>query len=287
MGIVIDALDEGRLRVNQAGFTDFLLDVNEVANDLSESRATYPVLFGRTGVIQDTWILLRDWFEESQIGVVEIECYDRETAAEFCFKFTKKIREEKRKKGELRYVAPGDGEKKIIELILDNLREKIDSERDIDQQRKFAGYAPVLTAVAYRVSEETNPSRFLGRHDVEESVSDISLAEINGDILEREHGKLKNKPGFVGPVASWRGRPGGSPRRTVARRGSGLGGDGAHPVLVAGEGVNVDPVLPRRWGRSVVALTQLMTSDIGGRHVLPIGGQRVQSLRSGGSEAAA
>lgn len=77
MGIVIDALDEGRLRVNQAGFTDFLLDVKEIANDRIDARAAYPVLFGRTGVIQDTWILLRDWFDESEIGVVEIECYDR------------------------------------------------------------------------------------------------------------------------------------------------------------------------------------------------------------------
>ena len=196
MGIVIDALDEGRLRVNQAGFTDFLLDVKEIANDRIDARATYPVLFGRTGVIQDTWILLHDWFGESEIGVVEIECYDRETASEFCFRVTKKIRQDRRSKGEAKYVEPARGERKIVELILENLRQKIDAERDADQQRRFAGYAPVLTAVAYRVAEETNPWRFLGRPDVQESVSNISLAEISNNILEREHGKLKNKPNF-------------------------------------------------------------------------------------------
>jgi len=200
MGIVIDALDEGRLRVNQAGFTDFLLDVKEIANDRIDARATYPVLFGRTGVIQDTWILLHDWFDESEIGVVEIECYDRETASEFCFRVTKKIRQDRRSKGEARYVEPANGERKIIELILENLRQKIDAERDADQQRKFAGYAPVLTAVAYRVSEETNPWKFLGRPDIQESVSNISLAEISNNILEREHGKLKHKPNFSGSV---------------------------------------------------------------------------------------
>jgi hypothetical protein len=59
MGIVIDALDEGRLRVNQAGFTDFLLDVKEIANDRIDARVTYPVLESTLGgarvIVGATW----------------------------------------------------------------------------------------------------------------------------------------------------------------------------------------------------------------------------------------
>jgi len=51
--LLIDGLDEARLRVTQEAFEAFLADVVQ----LSAGRTLPTVLFGRTGAIQDAWLL--------------------------------------------------------------------------------------------------------------------------------------------------------------------------------------------------------------------------------------
>lgn len=53
VGILIDGLDEARLRVTQEAFEAFLRDVDQ----LSRGRSVPTVLFGRTGAIQDAWLV--------------------------------------------------------------------------------------------------------------------------------------------------------------------------------------------------------------------------------------
>lgn len=54
--VLIDALDEARLRVTQSSFEDFLNDVKT----LSDGRHLPAVLFGRIGIIEEAWLIFSD-----------------------------------------------------------------------------------------------------------------------------------------------------------------------------------------------------------------------------------
>jgi hypothetical protein len=132
VGILIDGLDEARLRVTQEAFEAFLRDINQ----LSHGRSVPIILFGRTGAIQEAWFVL------SGTAVLEIGYYGPEASADFA-------------EALLRVARPGSPyaatERKAIELLLSRLREQTEIDGD-----RFAGYAPVLQAVAQRVIQEGN-----------------------------------------------------------------------------------------------------------------------------------
>jgi hypothetical protein len=166
MGILIDGLDEARLRVTQEAFEAFLLDIDQ----LSRSRSVPIVLFGRTGAIQDAWLVLGD------TAVLEIGYYGREAATDFAEAL---LRAE-------RPTSPHAAmERKAIELLLSRLREqtKVDGDR-------FAGYAPVLQAVAQRVIREGNASVLVA--EIEAGAQPVTLKVVVSAIMERERGKLNN-----------------------------------------------------------------------------------------------
>ncbi len=75
-GLLIDGLDEARLKVTQEGFEAFLGDVVYISRD----RSTPTVLFGRTGAIQDAWLVLSD---KVPVTVLEIGYYTPDVALEF------------------------------------------------------------------------------------------------------------------------------------------------------------------------------------------------------------
>lgn len=73
--------------------------------------------------------------------------------------------------------------KRSLELILKGLRSQTQGDGD-----RFAGYAPVLAAVATRVSRETNPAALIS--SIESREQALTLREIVNAILERERSKL-------------------------------------------------------------------------------------------------
>ena len=75
--VIIDGLDEARLRVTQEALQAFLYDVAE----LSKGRELPTVLFGRTGAVQDTWLVLVD--SDVELAVLEIGYYGAEAAVDF------------------------------------------------------------------------------------------------------------------------------------------------------------------------------------------------------------
>ena len=176
LGLVVDALDEARMRVTEESFTDFLVEVKALA----EKQKRPLVLFGRTGVIDDARVWLEALGVQSKsLGVVEIGFYGPEASEAFAFSVLQGIRRRHHR------VAPGVIERKAIGLILAKLRHQTSSEGG-----RFAGYAPVLRAVAGRVDVETgNMVKFINRiqqaHD-----SLVALYGIGGDILERDQEKV-------------------------------------------------------------------------------------------------
>lgn len=165
--VLLDGLDEARLRVTQEAFEAFLRDVAE----MSAGRGVPTVLFGRTGAIQDAWLVLVD---HVPVSVLEIGYYGREDALDFAV-------------GCVADAVPDSPHhavaRRALELLLEGLRRDTDGDGD-----RFAGYAPVLQAVADRVAQDANPSALVAL--IEKGEQPVTLRTVVSAILLREQQKL-------------------------------------------------------------------------------------------------
>ena len=167
--VLIDGLDEARFRTTWEGFEAFLADLAA----RSQGRNLPTILFGRTGAIQDAYLVLDDI--GSKFSVLEIGYYDATSAIEFIMnrvKIAKKVRDHE------------NVERKAAESILAQLRKQ--TERDGD---RFSGYAPVLQSIATHISGH-NPSRLL--IESARGVQPMTLQDVVSRILERESQKLRS-----------------------------------------------------------------------------------------------
>ncbi|MEQ9771958.1 hypothetical protein ABRQ03_13985, partial [Pectobacterium jejuense] len=87
-GLVIDSLDEARLRVTQNSFEDFLEDVNSV----SKRNANPIIIFGRVGIIEETWLILSD-VHGIDCPVFDIEFFNEDEASLFILESIKGLSE--------------------------------------------------------------------------------------------------------------------------------------------------------------------------------------------------
>lgn len=165
--VLIDGLDEARIKVTQESFEAFLGDVAE----LSSGRAAPTVLFGRSGAIEEAWLHLGD---SANICVLEIGYYDAEKALKFA-------------QTHFDAANPEDPHRNVaheaIKLLLNRLREDTQDDED-----RFVGYAPVLKAVAERVSGEPNHGVIVA--NAKAGGNPVTLQSIVNAILEREQAKL-------------------------------------------------------------------------------------------------
>ncbi len=170
--LLIDGLDEARLRVTQEAFEAFLADIAQ----LSQNRSIPTVLFGRTSAVQDAWLTLVDG--PVRPAVLEIGFYEADDAIQFV-------------ENHLRLARPStsfrDAELRVISTLLTRLRQQTDSEGN-----RFAGYAPVLQAIAKGIAEHPNAAALLS--EVEGDNSPLTLAKVVTSILEREQLKLRSLP---------------------------------------------------------------------------------------------
>jgi hypothetical protein len=166
--VLLDGLDEARLLVTQNAFEAFLTDVAEI----SRGRAIPTVLFGRSGAAQDAWLILA--LKNIDVPVLEIGYFGAEAASNFTETLLRSL------KPDSPHTLP---ERTAIDLLLGRLREQTENDGD-----RFAGYAPVLQAVANRVASERNPSTLIA--DIEKGGQIVTLQTIVAAILDRERGKL-------------------------------------------------------------------------------------------------
>ena len=170
--LIIDGLDEARMRVTQDSLAAFMGDVVQ----LTESHPHPIVLLGRTGAVQEAWL----WLSENgiEVPVFEIGYYDKHQAAEFAKIQAQNIRDEPNRR-------EPDG--RAIDLLLDRLRDQTSVDGGT-----FAGYSPVLIAVAKQVADPNNPSntqQLISR--IQKEQEQVTLAAISQSILHREQGKLQ------------------------------------------------------------------------------------------------
>lgn len=172
--LIIDGLDEARMIAPQRHFEAFLNDVKGLADT---SRKPL-VLLGRTGAVQESWMILDDLGITA--AVLEIQHYDDDQAAEFAKIRVQDLRKEARRR------SP-DGE--AIGLLLDRFRKQTGEEGGV-----FAGYSPVLIAIAESIADRDaapaqNTQRLIAQ--IRRGEAPITLSDITRSILEREQGKLK------------------------------------------------------------------------------------------------
>ncbi|TBW13030.1 hypothetical protein E0E50_00705 [Azotobacter chroococcum subsp. isscasi] len=182
--IVIDALDEARLRVTQSGFEDFLADVAKVAR---KGRAPI-VLLGRVGIIEEAWLIIN---ENSGIAapIFDIEFFDAQQAKHFVMARLSVLSTEKTN-GILEYphlAASLSSHAQVYDEAVTEVISGISQLSQADADR-FVGYAPVLDAVAKVIAAEQNPARI--NEDMRRVLEGEVLTSLASEILNREAGKL-------------------------------------------------------------------------------------------------
>ena len=192
--LLIDGLDEARLKVTQEGLEAFLADVAYVSRD----RSMPTVLLGRTGAIQDAWLLLSDIVS---VSVLEIGYYPPNVGLAFA-------------KARIWADKPNDPHIetscRALETLLNRLRQNTQADGD-----RFAGYAPVLQAVANHVARESNPSALIST--IERGEQPVTLKDIVEAILIREQQKLQTLTFEDASLASRLYKPAEQLQRLVAR----------------------------------------------------------------------
>lgn len=173
VSLLIDGIDEARIRVTKDSFEAFLEDICKLA----ESNSKPIILFGRTAAVENAWL----YFAEQDVEplVLEIKFHERTSALEFV---TRQVNSFRKKQSQNAH-AFADADSRAADLILARLTDYAQSDGT-----KFAGYAPVLIAVARRIATENNPMNLI--QALAEGADVLSLNHIVDAILEREQAKL-------------------------------------------------------------------------------------------------
>lgn len=177
--VLIDALDEARLRVTQSSFEDFLDDIVT----MTANRKMPLVIFGRVGVIDDSWLILNE--KGVSPAIFDINFFDADRASKFVLSALRRTSETPG------FQALGQNLLRHGAVYEDVIRKSLASIDELagDEGARFSGYAPVLEAVAAVISRESNPAQF--SIDGGASSQAALLESLTVKILDRESEKLR------------------------------------------------------------------------------------------------
>lgn len=180
--VLIDALDEARLRVTQDSFEHFLTDVYQRSN----GRGLPTVLFGRVGIVDEAWLILQD-YAEIDCPILDIQFFDTSRAISFVEKNLDSLAKTPRY-SDLR--APLQKHRGMYKQAATQIIYKIEDVTRHDGSQ-FAGYAPVLEAVARVIASETNPASL--NQAVSEELKKEVLRSLSEQIMDREATKVRHQ----------------------------------------------------------------------------------------------
>jgi hypothetical protein len=189
LAIVVDALDEARVKVNEAAFEDF---VNDIAQFSKLSPAISFVLLGRNQIAETTWLILTE--AGVDVGFYVIEAFERSDATIYVDRRVAKISTDAAQRMQT-HPTPF---REARDLILDRLEQAIAGSQPNDvtagEARDFVGYAPVLEAVSVLLAGEGNWEQLRARVQAEimeganaQNRATALLRSVVERILQREH----------------------------------------------------------------------------------------------------
>lgn len=188
--MIVDALDEGRVKVTETAFEDFLRDLGQLASEGSGVKA---VLFGRTQVAETAWLLLDD--QGVRTAFYTIDPFDEEQAVQYIERRIRRL--------DQRAATSMDQNPRPFtearDLLFTRLRDAVRGNRNEQEAaaeiRTFLGYAPVLDAMAIRLVREPNWSK--QKQEITESMEAARadskhhpaaiLRQVIEAVLSREH----------------------------------------------------------------------------------------------------
>lgn len=176
--LVIDALDEARLRVTQSAFEDFLRDVVSVA----KSGALPLVLLGRVGIVDECWMQL-NINDGLNCPIFDIQFFDRDSAINFVLSALHRLA----RTSHQQLTGPLSTHESKYRQAATDIVDRLIAASSTDGNH-FAGYAPVLEAVAKVISGQANPAQ-IQSHRLADLEGQI-LKQLTTEILVRESGKL-------------------------------------------------------------------------------------------------
>lgn len=153
--LVIDALDEARVKANEAGFEAFVRNVAEVAKD---SHSASLVLFGRTQSALWTQMLLDD--EGIASSLVTIRPFTREQAERYIEARIGQMDDAARRRIK-DHRGPFEEARNLVLGLLERAVCGENAAPD-DSAREFLGYAPVLETVSVLLGKEGNFQELIG-----------------------------------------------------------------------------------------------------------------------------
>ena len=214
--LIVDGLDEARMKVSENSFHAFMKDVAELATLCKARNCTKPiVLLGRTGAVEDAWIYLQAEWEDfarkeenmdavktPTTAILEIGYYDQEQAVIFS---------QKRMEGYLRRIGRQltQSHTEAVRIILDMIRKAIERDASDDLEdsdpQAFLGYAPVLDAVARWVThfEDTKNIQVL-INEIKNDPTRITLRMLRSAYLSESRRKsLRNLLEMTKTPSNW------------------------------------------------------------------------------------
>jgi len=167
--VIIEAIDEGRLKTTDEGLNSFIENIADIAN---ESTGICFLIFGRYQVLESIWINLDSKSINSTL--LEIQVFSKEQATRF---IDQQIFSDSsilpRVKSHIEQYT------KVKELIINSLSIFFDS-KITDRKNayeKFIGYAPVLIAISELLKGELN------FHKLYEEISSIDYSNREVELL--------------------------------------------------------------------------------------------------------
>jgi hypothetical protein len=167
-GVIIDGIDEGRSKVNEAAFSAFLEDLIKLS---AGSSNTSVVLLGRTQALIDCWVYLEE--RNISVGLASIEPFAQEQAVHYIDTFAN---------------PPVMGQRAHYDATRDFILSRLASAFPGENPKylSFIGYPPVLDAIATLLREEKNYFKLsqdlAGSNEVEANL----LYKIASYVLDRE-----------------------------------------------------------------------------------------------------
>jgi hypothetical protein len=204
--LVIDALDEARLKVSEPSFYDFLSDI---AGAAKSAPGVAFVLLGRTQIAEYSWLVLTDLGISTALCTIDF--FDEQQRKTYL------DRRLARRPETAAYVAAHRAEfAQARDLLFSQLGEAIDpsgGEKETRDAAAFLGYAPVLDAIAVLLEEEQNYHALINKLHTEgrlpasrpELRRTRLLATVMEYILDREHQQklVKNLQPVLTPPKGW------------------------------------------------------------------------------------
>ena len=176
--VIIDALDEGRIKVNENSFIRLLENISRLAKN---AKGVCFVLMGRTQIAESVWLTLADL--ETDVSIVTIEPFTRQQANEY-------IEKRATRPSTTPFVECRD-------LIFQQLEAPLKDSSVSDAIDEFLHYPPVLDVIGVLLDREQNLmalKNFLESQTAETAIS--LLQDVMNHILEREQ-REKFLPAFL------------------------------------------------------------------------------------------